>query len=212
MVPAHLMGLKIKFFRKNLLDFFRSKENLLLTDSVIKLAHIYNLKKINSIILINYASELEDFLYWTQQLIAESLGKKGKGIIPVVSPMPRDHHSLLQLYLDGPKDKLFYIFSLKYKKHMKIKNNVFGSKYSFIENKKLSTVKDAQKKALIQELKSRNIPYREFRINKVAEETLGELFSYFILETALIGNIIGVDPFNQPAVEQVKSLTKRYLS
>ena len=116
MVPAHFMGLKINDLRKNLLRFFDANQRFILSQNVVKLAHIYNLKKIKSIILLNYAPQLNDFLYWCQQLIAESLGKKGKGIIPVVSNAPRDHHSLMQLYLDGPKDKLFYIFSLDLKK------------------------------------------------------------------------------------------------
>ena len=66
---------------------------------------------------------LEKFLYWCQQLIAESLGKKGKGFFPVVSNVPKDHHSLLQLYLDGPKDKFFYIFSLEEKSKIRLKGN-----------------------------------------------------------------------------------------
>jgi len=212
MIPAYFMGLKKNYFRKNLLVFFKSKKKTSLTNNVIKLAHIYNYKKINSIILLNYAPEVNEFLYWCQQLMAESLGKKGKGILPVVSPAPRDHHSLLQLYLDGPKDKLFYIFSLKLNKKMKINKSVFGKNFSFAESKDLSRAKEAQKKALINVLKRKNIPYQEFVINKKNEETLGELFSYFIMETALIGKLINVNPFDQPAVEEVKVLTKKYLS
>ena len=212
MIPAFFMGLKVKFIRKNLLDFFKLKEKNLLLDNVIKLAHVYKSKKINSIILLNYAPEVNEFLYWCQQLIAESLGKKGNGILPVVSQAPRDHHSLLQLYLDGPKDKLFYIFSLKKNKKMKVRKNVFGKNFSYAENKDLSKAKEAQKNALIHVLKSKNIPYQEFVINKKNEASLGKLFSYFIMETALIGMLLGFDPFNQPAVEEVKILTKKYLS
>jgi len=212
LVPAYLMGLKTKPFRKNVLNIFNSEKNSILIDSVVKLAQIYNAKKINSLILLNYAPELEQFLYWCQQLMAESLGKEGKGILPTVSLAPRDHHSLLQLYLDGPQDKLFYIFSSNLNKKMKINSNIFGKSFSFVENKELSEVKEAQKNALIRALKNKNIPFREFRINKITEEALGELFSYFILETVLIGNLIGVNPFNQPAVEEVKILTKNYLS
>ena len=212
MIPAYFMGLKIKYFRKNLLDFFKFKEKTLLIDNVIKLSHIYRYKKINSIILLNYATEVNEFLYWSQQLLAESLGKKGKGILPVVSTAPRDHHSLLQLYLDGPKDKLFYIISLKLNKKEKMNKNIFGKTFSYAENKDVSTVKEAQKNALTQVLKIKNIPYREFIINKNNEETLGELFSYFIMETTLIGKLLGVNPFDQPAVEQIKFLTKKYLS
>jgi len=211
MIPALFMNLKIKLFRKNLLNFLQLKK-LFMIDSVVKLSHIFNSKKINSLIFLNYAPELNEFLYWCQQLIAESLGKKGKGLLPVISSAPSDHHSLLQLYLDGPKDKLFYIFSSKLDKQMKISPNIFGKKFNFVENKELSKVRDAQKKALIRVLQNKNIPYREFKINKANEETLGELFSYFMLETVLLGNLMGTNPFDQPAVEQVKILTKEYLS
>ena len=211
MVPAHFMGLKINDIRKNLLCFFDSNQKLILSQNVIKLAHIYNSKKIKSIILLNYAPQLNQFLYWCQQLIAESLGKKGKGIIPVVSNAPRDHHSLMQLYLDGPKDKLFYIFSLDLKKKMKIKNNIFGKVFNFTLNKELSKVIESQKKGLIKVLKKKKIPYREFNINNVSEKVIGELFSYFMLETALIGKLIKINPFDQPAVEEVKFITNQYL-
>ena len=212
MIPAYFMGLKTKYFRRTLLDFFKPKGKNLLLDNVIKLSHIYRYKKVNNIILLNYAPEVNDFLYWSQQLIAESLGKKGKGMLPVVSPAPRDHHSLLQLYLDGPKDKLFYIFSLKLNKKMKINKNIFGKKFSYAENKDLSEAKEAQKNALIQALRSKNIPYYEVTIKKKNEETLGELFTYFIIETVIIGKMLGINPFDQPAVEQVKIATKKYLS
>ena len=212
MIPAYFMGLKINLFRKNLASFFLLKKNSLLIDSIAKLKQIYNSKKINTIIFLSYAPELNDFLYWCQQLLAESLGKKGKGILPIVSQAPKDHHSLLQLYLDGPKDKLFYIFSLKSNKNMYVNKNVFGDTFKFVENQKLSKVIEEQKNALTKSLRNKNIPYRDFKVNKIEEETFGELFSYFISETALVGNLIGVDPFNQPAVEEVKNLTKHYLS
>jgi glucose-6-phosphate isomerase len=118
----------------------------------------------------------------------------------------------LQLYLDGPKDKLFYIFSLKSKKKIKTNKNVFGKDFSYAENKDLFKAKNAQKSALIKVFKKKNIPYQEFVINKNNEETLGELFTYFMLETALIGKLIGINPFDQPAVEEVKIFTKKYLS
>ena len=211
-IPAYFMGLQINDFRKNLLSFFSSKKKLTLAESVIKLSHIYNIKKINSLVLLSYSPQLNNFLFWCQQLIAESLGKKGMGILPVVSIAPRDHHSLLQLYLDGPKDKLFYIFSLNLKKKLKINKSIFGKNFSFAENKDLAKVIASQQKALLETFRKKKIPYREFKINRINEETLGELFSYFMLETALIGELIGVDPFNQPAVEEVKILTKKYLS
>ena len=80
------------------------------------MSEIYRNKKINSIVLLNYVPELEKFLFWLQQLLSESLGKKGRGLLPVVSNAPEDHHSLLQLYLDGPKDKIFTFLRVREKK------------------------------------------------------------------------------------------------
>ena len=80
-----------------------------------------------------------------------------------------------------------------------------------LKNKSLSDVRLAQKEALIKTLIKKKIPFREFRIRKINEETLGELFSYFILETSIIGKITNINPFDQPAVEQVKLLTKSIL-
>ena len=144
-------------------------------------------------------------------MIAESLGKKNKGFLPVISNVPKDHHSLLQLYLDGPKDKIFYIFSCdkRSKKTIKIEKSL---KFKILEKKDLNSVKKAQKDALIKSLKMNNIPYREFNIKNLNEETLGELFSYFILETVIIGKLLKLNPFDQPAVEQVKIDTKKLLS
>ena len=166
----------------------------------------------NNLIYLNYAPNLEKFLYWCQQLIAESLGKKGKGLLPMISNCPKDHHSLLQLYLDGPKDKLFYIFSLEQKNKEIINFNKSLKIKNFLNKKKLSTVKHAQKKALIKSLIQKNIPFRQLEINKTDEKNLGNLFSYFIIETIIIGKLLNINPFDQPAVEQVKVYTKELLT
>ena len=131
--------------------------------------------------------------------------------MPVISIAPRDHHSLLQLYLDGPKDKLFYIFSSNQKDLAKTNSNIFGKGFNYAENKNFNKIKLSQKKALIQALKNKKISFREFEINKSNESTLGELFGYFMLETIFLGKVLGIDPYNQPAVEEVKILTKKNL-
>ena len=212
LIPAYLMGINIFKFRSNIQKFLKGKEKLLLKDSAVKLASILNSKKINNLIFLNYSPELEKFLYWCQQLIGESLGKKGKGFLPMISSVPKDHHSLLQLYLDGPRDKLFNIFSIKEKSKNKINIKKFTNKNNYLNNKSFSDVKTAQKNALIKTLKINNIPFREFKIEAINEEVLGELFSYFILETVLIGKLIQINPYDQPSVEQVKDGTKKLLS
>ena len=114
-IPAYLMGVNIFKLRSNLLNFFKKINKLFIKNQTLKLTNIMNSKKINNLIFLNYSPELKNFLFWCQQLIAESLGKKNLGFLPVVSSAPKDHHSLLQLYLDGPKDKVFNIFSLNSK-------------------------------------------------------------------------------------------------
>ena len=139
------------------------------------------------------------------------MGKTNKGFLPVVSNAPKDHHSLLQLYLDGPKDKIFNIFSAKKNPREEIKINNNTKIASFLNKKKISKVKNAQNKALVKSFERKNIPFREFKIKKLNEETLGELFSFFMVETVIVGKLLGINPFNQPAVEQVKVLTKKSL-
>ena len=210
-VPAYLMGLNVIKLRTNILNYLKGKKKLILKDSVLKLSNLLKEKKINNLIFLNYIPELEKFLFWCQQLIAESLGKNGNGFLPVISSVPKDHHSLLQLYLDGPRDKLYYIFSSNNKKIKKaLTRKIF--KKSFLNNLDLNDLKIAQKNALISTLKKIDIPYREFKISSFDEKTLGELFSYFILETIFIGKLSRLNPFDQPAVEQVKVITKKLLS
>ncbi len=211
-VPAYLMGININKFRSNLRVYLEGKLALILKESVIKLASILKENKINNLIFINYLPEIKKTLLWNQQLIAESLGKKRKGFLPVISTAPKDHHSLLQLYLDGPRDKLFYIFSyedMSYRKK-KLKKNLKSK--TFIYDNSIKNIKNAQKNALIKVFKKENIPFREFKINKIDEKVLGQIFSYFILETIAIGKLTHINPFNQPAVEKVKDITRKILN
>ena len=209
MVPAYLMGLNISKFRSRIMDFFKGENKKFLKDSAIQLSNLLETTKIQNLIFINYSPKLEKFLFWCQQLIAESLGKNGKGFLPMVSNAPKDHHSLLQLYIDGPKDKIFHIFSLNEKSKEKINTKKIKN---FLRKKTLNQIKMSQKNALIKTLKKNKISFREFEVKKVNEDVLGKMFSYFILETIIIGKLIKVNPFNQPAVEQVKIYTKKFLT
>ena len=211
-VPAYLMGINIKKLRSSISRFLYGKNKSFLKESVMNLANILKSKNLNNIILLNYSPKLEKFLLWTQQLIAESLGKKNKGFFPVLSNVPKDHHSLLQLYLDGPKDKIFYVFNAELKSNIRIDSKYIDDEKKYLKNKFLNTIKIAQKNALIKSLKKNNLPFREFNIKKIDESGLGQLFSYFMLETVLIGKLSKINPFDQPAVEQVKIYTKQHLN
>ena len=114
------MGVNISYLRKKLFKFLYGKNRAYLKENTLKLMQTLKSKKKSNLVFLNYSPRLEKFLFWTQQLIAESLGKKGFGFFPIISNAPKDHHSLLQLYMDGPKDKIFYIFSVNEKSNKKI--------------------------------------------------------------------------------------------
>ena len=189
----------------------KSNNKYFLKESTLILANLLAQKKYKNLVMLNYVPELENFLFWYQQLVAESLGKKNKGFLPIVSNTPKDHHSLLQLYLDGPKDKIFYIFSSKEKSKNKIYTKKIIQNIDFLHGKDLNLIKSAQKNAVIKTLKENNIPFREFVMNFRNEKVLGELFAYFMLETAIAGKIVKINPFDQPSVEQIKNYTKKIL-
>ena len=211
MFPAALMGLKLKKF-KNLKKLIKNKNFI---SSLIKnVACIYTLisKKINNSVILSYDSNLNDLGYWYQQLVAESLGKKGKGINPILSFGPKDHHSLLQLYLDGPKDKFFTFFNNSQEKDkLKISQEVIPNSMKFLKNKNLRFIINAQSNAVKNIFRLKKIPFRQIIFNKNNEEELGEAFTFFVLETILLSRLMNVNPFDQPAVEEVKTETKKIL-
>ena len=210
MLPAELMGLNPNNFRtfNSLIKNKKFINSLIL--NVGSLLHFIKKKKFNSII-INYDEKSESIFKWYQQLVAESLGKKKTGILPVISNMPRDNHSVMQLYLDGFNNNFFTFFYVNEEKSSKINNNLILNSQSFLKNKSVKQISLSQKKATENVFRKKKIPFRSFQINKRNEQTLGELFSFFILETILLGKCLNVDPYNQPAVELIKKETKRLL-
>jgi glucose-6-phosphate isomerase len=210
MLPAELMGVKTKDFRQ-LNSLIKNKKFInALISSVSSTLYFIKKKKFNSII-INYDQASENLFKWYQQLIAESLGKHKKGILPIVSNMPKDNHSVMQLYLDGFENNFFTFFYSNEQKSNKINNSTILSSQNFLKNKDLSQIIFAQKNATENIFRKKNIPFRSFEIYKRNEKTLGELFCFFILETILLGQSMKLNPFDQPAVELIKKETKKIL-
>ena len=210
MLPAELMGFDTrKFKRLNLLinnnNFL--KKLIINVDATLK---FLKQGKFNSIIL-NYDEKSENLFKWYQQLIAESLGKKSKGLLPMISNMPKDNHSLLQLYLDGPKKNFFTFFNVLEKKSENINKKSILNTHAYLKNKSIFQILNSQKKATESIFKKRKLPFRSFELLRRNEETLGELFCFFILETILLGRALKVNPFDQPSVELVKKETKKIL-
>ena len=210
MLPAELMGFDArKFKRLNLLinnnNFL--KKLIINVDATLK---FIKQGKFNSIIL-NYDEKSENLFKWYQQLIAESLGKKSKGLLPMISNMPKDNHSLLQLYLDGPKKNFFTFFNVLEKKSEIINKKNILNTHVYLKNKSIFQILNSQKKATENIFKKRKLPFRSFELLRRNEETLGELFCFFILETILLGRALKVNPFDQPSVELIKKETKKIL-
>ena len=210
MLPASLMGLKVNKFRR-FNELIKNKS--FINSLVINVSNIlYQIKKKNfNSVILNYDSSSSDLFAWYQQLVAESIGKKGKGIFPVISSMPKDNHSLMQLYLDGPKNSFYTFFFSKENFSKRIINKKILDTHKYLKGKNLSEIKYSQYLATINVFKDKNIPYRSFEISRKNEETLGELFIFFMLETILLGKVMDLNPYDQPAVELIKSNTKKIL-
>jgi glucose-6-phosphate isomerase len=210
MLPAELMGLNYKNFRQ-LNNLVKNKYFMkALVSNVEATIYFLKAKKFNSIV-INYDEQSTNLFNWYQQLVAESLGKEKKGILPIISVMPKDNHSVMQLYLDGFQNNFFTFFYSHEKNSNKINNNSILLEQKFLKNKDINQIIFAQKKATETVFKKKNIPFRSFEIKKRDEKTLGELFCFFILETILIGKSLKINPFDQPAVELIKKETKKIL-
>ena len=210
MLPAELMGLNEKKFKR--LNYLINNKQFVknLVENVDNTLGLLNNKKYISIIL-NYDCKSENLFAWYQQLIAESLGKKSKGIIPLISTMPKDNHSLMQLYLDGPKNSFYTFFSASEKNSIKINNKYLLKSHYYLRNKKLTKIITSQIRATQNVFNKKKIPFRSFEILERNEETLGEIFCFFILETILLGRALNVNPFDQPSVELIKKETKKIL-
>ncbi len=210
MLPSELMGLNSNKFRQ--LNNLIKNKNFInsLISNVSAIVTLVKLKKFNSII-INYDQQSNNFFQWYQQLVAESIGKKNSGILPIISCMPKDNHSMMQLYLDGFQNNFFTFFYVKEKVSTKVNNKKFISSKHFLKNKNIDNILYSQKIATENIFIKKKIPFRSFEIVKRDEKTLGELFCFFILETILIGKALEINPFDQPAVEFLKKETKKLL-
>ena len=210
MLPAELMGLNTKKFKRfNRLISNKYFDNNLLAN-VETLYHLVKRKRTNSIIL-NYDESSNSLFKWYQQLVAESLGKNSKGVLPIISNLPKDNHSLMQLYLDGNKNCFFTFFDVKSQTNTKINKKKIFFNYNYLKKHSLQSIKQAQKQATKKVFKIKNIPFRSFEVLKKNEESLGELFTFFMMETILLGKMMRVNPFDQPSVELIKKETKKIL-
>ena len=211
MLPAELMNLNESKFKQ-----FNSliKNKIFVNNLINNVAATLNLIKSGKYtsIILNYDEQSENLFKWYQQLIAESLGKKSKGLLPIISSMPKDNHSLMQLYLDGPKKSFYTFFNTLDNTVIKMNSKNLLSSHRYLRNQSIEKIKQSQMLATEKVFKSKKIPFRSFRVLKRDEQSLGKLFCFFILETILLGRALKVNPFDQPSVELIKKETKKILT
>jgi glucose-6-phosphate isomerase len=166
--------------------------------------------KIDIHVSLIYSHKLLNYGYWHQQLLAESIGKNGKDFTPIISECPKDHHSIMQLYLDGKRNKFFTFFKTINSKSDQPIKDYFDQKF---KKSSLNNIVDAQFNATIKVFKKNLIPFRVIFIDqKKPIQSFISLLVYSMLETAILCKALDLNPFNQPAVEAIKKETYSLLS
>ena len=216
-LPSILMGIDVRALRggaQNYLDHA-------LADSAPECAKgaalhfaLARAGRLDQTVLWAYADRLDTFHAWWRQLWAESLGKDGKGSTPVGALGPVDQHSQLQLFRDGPGKSLYTILSTDTKGAglvaPRARAEALGLDY--LAGKPMGDLVDAEARATAQTLSRNGRPVRTIHLPKIDAGSIGALMMHFMLETILMGKLMGVDPFDQPGVEEGKVLAREYLS
>jgi glucose-6-phosphate isomerase len=174
------------------------------------LLSLMNERKIDVHVSLIYSKNLLNYGYWHQQLLAESIGKNGKDLTPIISECPKDHHSIMQLYLDGKRNKFFtFIKMINNKNDLSVKDYFNQG----LKNITVNKIVDAQFDATINVFKKKLIPFRVILIDaNKPTESLISLLTYCMLETAVLCKALNLDPFNQPSVQLIKAKTYSMLS
>ncbi|HEY1707588.1 MAG TPA: hypothetical protein VGG10_04945 [Rhizomicrobium sp.] len=216
MLPALLMGLNAKAFRKgaaSVLDPILAGAGDAACIDGAALNFASSQKGLRETVVWCYADKLKTFGAWFRQLWAESLGKDGKGTTPTATLGPVDQHSQLQLYLGGPNDKLYTLVTTDMKGAGPIvpKARADALGLGYVAGKPIGDLVDAEARATGDTLAKHQRPVRYIHAPKLDERSFGALFMHFMLETIVTGRLMGIDPFNQPAVEEGKVLARKYL-
>ncbi len=211
LVPAMLVGLDAVQIRKAGREAFEATDSFAADGAALSVAA--RDIGLSQHVMWAYSDRLERLTKWWRQLWAESLGKSGQGTTPVDALGPVDQHSQLQLYLDGPNDKLFTFVdapqspSARAGTHWAVKHGLDAC-----AGRDMSDVVAAQIRATAETLSAHQRPLRRLTTTgPLDERALGALMMHFILETLVSASLWSVDPFGQPAVEEGKILTRKYL-
>jgi len=202
MIPFVKFDLKVEDGSEKFIQLLDQDSQLSPTNNAAIIYTCLKQLKLNIYCNLIYNYRLKHFSYWFHQLHAESLGKNGFGMTPFTSICPKDHHSMMQLYLGGPKDKFFNLISPPDEVFYE---NFSNEGFKNIENYSPNGLIEAQFKSVIEVFYEKKIPHRVIKITDHKNPlNLIELFSYFLLETILLGKMMGINPYDQPEVQLIK--------
>ncbi len=218
LLPAAMMGLDIALLRKGaqqtltlFLNATTQSNNLPAAGAALNLAAIHAGKPLH--VMMGYGDRFAMLMKWWVQLWAESIGKNGLGSQPIAALGPVDQHSQLQLYLAGPKDKLFSIITTDVAHKGSKLSQALAQQAGEADfgGRTIGDLVAAQGKATADTLAKNGCPTRRIHVHVLNEESLGAILMHLMLETILAGYALKIDPFDQPAVEEGKILAKSYL-
>jgi glucose-6-phosphate isomerase len=214
LLPACIAGLNIRAIRKGAADVIGNTFRDGATSAVAQgaaLSHMLAEQGKNICVLLPFCDRLLPFAMWHRQIWAESLGKQSKGITPAPALGSVDQHSQLQLYLDGPRDKFFSLILLDQHGKGALIPSTGDAALSYLERHTIGDLMEAHQHAMLATLTNQHCPVRVVSLATLNEEALGALTMHFMLETIITARLMGVDPFDQPAVEAGKKLAIQHL-
>lgn len=215
--PSACVGIDIKALLAGAADAadkysnYNLEENSVYTNAI--LHYLFDeLKKVRLSVMMPYSSGLEKFSAWYAQLLAESLGKEGKGPTPVKAVGVTDQHSQLQLFMEGPRDKVVTFVTVENFYNKTTLQPNLPEPFEYLSKHSLDEILKAEHTATSNALKEAGRPNLTVTLKKVDEYNLGALLMAYQIQTAYMGMLYDINPFNQPGVELGKKITKEILS
>jgi len=214
LLPAVVAGTDIRKIRRHAkeaaVEFFEDESIPVIGAA---LQYSFMQKGVGITVMMPYIDRLSAFATWYRQIWAESLGKQGKGSTPIKAIGALDQHSQLQLYLDGPKDKFFNLITCNTSnKGARIRGKYLSGEISYLKNRTVGDINSALQQATAETLVKRKCPVRQIEIENMNEESLSKIMLHFMLETIITANLLELNAFDQPAVEEGKVLARNILS
>lgn len=214
--PALYAGIDVKELLKGAADYQEFITNPAKNKDFLELgallADLHDEHKVNQTVVMPYSSLLKEFSSWFVQLWAESLGKNGKGLTPIPSYGATDQHSQMQLFMEGPNDKMMVLIEVeKFKTDYSLNNSFDASSFNLLKPFSLSQLFQAEFAGSLKALQENNRHITHLSIKELTAHSLGQLIIFSEALTVYMGQLMKLDPFNQPGVEAGKKYAKEWL-